>query len=67
MLALSVWLAVRDAISSLSDYRLSPVLDAPTTPDRILAAVDEMMARASPLFFPKLIRPEADFSNGAWR
>jgi xanthine dehydrogenase large subunit len=46
MLALSVWLAVRDAISSLSDYRLAPVIDAPTTPDRVLAAVDEMRARA---------------------
>ncbi len=48
MLALSVWLAVRDAICSLSDYRFAPVLDAPTTPDRILAAVDQMTARAAP-------------------
>ncbi len=47
MLALSVWLAVRDAISSLSDYRLSPKIDAPTTPDRVLAAVDDMMARTA--------------------
>jgi xanthine dehydrogenase large subunit len=46
MLALSVWLAVRDAISSLSDYRLAPIIDAPTTPDRVLAAVDEIMERA---------------------
>ena len=46
MLALSVWLAVRDAISSLSGYRLSPAIDAPTTPDRILAAVDEINGRA---------------------
>ncbi len=46
MLALSVWLAVRDAISSLSGYKLAPVLDAPTTPDRILAAVDDMARRA---------------------
>ena len=46
MLALSVWLAVRDAISSLSDYKLAPVIDAPTTPDRVLAAVDEIRARA---------------------
>ena len=47
MLALSVWLAVRDAISSLSDDRLAPKIDAPTTPDRVLAAVDEMRARAA--------------------
>ena len=46
MLALSVWLVVRDAISSLSEYKLAPVIDAPTTPDRILAAVDDMMNRA---------------------
>ncbi len=45
MLALSVWLAVRDAISSLSDYKLAPVIDAPTTPDRILTSVDDMINR----------------------
>jgi xanthine dehydrogenase large subunit len=45
MLALSVWLAVRDAIASLSDDKRAPVVDAPTTPDRVLAAVDEMRAR----------------------
>ncbi len=32
MLAISVWLAVRDAVSSLADYRLAPNLDAPATP-----------------------------------
>ncbi len=41
------WLAVRDAIASLSDYRRSPVLDSSTTPDRVLAAVDEMRWRAA--------------------
>jgi len=45
MLALSVWLAVRDAISSLSGHRLAATIDAPTTPDRILAAVDDMRRR----------------------
>ena len=45
MLALAVWLAVRDAIASVSDYKLAPVIDAPTTPDRVLAAVDDMLAR----------------------
>lgn len=47
MLALSVWLAVRDAISSLSNYELSPNIDAPTTPSRILAAVANMVGRAN--------------------
>lgn len=45
MLALSVWLAIRDAISSLSDYRLAAQLDAPATPERVLAAVDAIRAR----------------------
>ena len=46
MLALSVWLAIRDALSSLSGYRLSARLDAPATPERVLAAVDDIRARA---------------------
>ncbi|WP_246589902.1 xanthine dehydrogenase molybdopterin binding subunit [Marinobacterium ramblicola] len=39
MLAISVWSALRDAISSLSDYRISPDLDTPATPERVLRAV----------------------------
>jgi len=46
MLAISVWLAVRDAIASLANYKLSPVLDAPTTPERILSAIDDILSRA---------------------
>jgi xanthine dehydrogenase large subunit len=42
MLAISVWLAIRDAIASLADYRLAPRLDAPATPERVLAAIDEL-------------------------
>ncbi|MBX9588582.1 MAG: xanthine dehydrogenase molybdopterin binding subunit [Hyphomonadaceae bacterium] len=38
MLALSVWLAVRDAIAACGDGPV--VLDAPATPERILAAVE---------------------------
>jgi len=51
MLAVSVWLAIRDAISSLSGHRLSARLDAPATPERVLAAVDDMRGRARS--FPK--------------
>jgi xanthine dehydrogenase large subunit len=47
MLAISVWLAIRDAIASLADHRLAPKLDAPATPERVLAAVDELRARAN--------------------
>jgi len=39
MLAMSVWSALRDAISSISDYKISPQLDTPATPERILFAV----------------------------
>jgi len=45
MLAISVWLAIRDAIASLADYRLAPVLDAPATPERVLAAIDDLRSR----------------------
>ena len=46
MLAISVWLALRDAISSLSDHRFAAQLDTPATPERILNAVQDMQLRA---------------------
>ncbi len=39
MLAMSVWSALRDAIASLADYRYSPPLDTPATPERVLGAI----------------------------
>ena len=42
MLGISVWCAIRDAISSLSNYAHSPALDAPATPERILSACDKI-------------------------
>jgi xanthine dehydrogenase large subunit len=47
MLAISVWLAIRDAIASLADYRIAPTLDAPATPERVLAAIDDLRGRAA--------------------
>ncbi|WGL15175.1 xanthine dehydrogenase molybdopterin binding subunit [Microbulbifer bruguierae] len=44
MLAISVWSALRDAIASLDDYRHSPRLDIPATPERVLAAVTAAVA-----------------------
>jgi xanthine dehydrogenase large subunit len=41
MLSSSVWAAMRDAISSITDYRFAPQLDTPATPERVLAAVTE--------------------------
>jgi xanthine dehydrogenase large subunit len=47
MLAISVWLAIRDAIASLAGHRLAPRLDAPATPERILDAIAKLRAEAS--------------------
>ena len=44
MLAISVWSALRDAIASLADYRISPDLDTPATPERVLQAVEATRA-----------------------
>ncbi|MEE9099522.1 xanthine dehydrogenase molybdopterin binding subunit [Pseudomonas nitroreducens] len=40
MLAISVWSALRDAVASLADYRVSPELDTPATPERVLWACE---------------------------
>ncbi|MEP0944392.1 MAG: xanthine dehydrogenase molybdopterin binding subunit [Rhizobiaceae bacterium] len=47
MLAISVWLALRDAVSSLSDGKLAANLDAPATPERVLFAVEDMQRQVS--------------------
>ncbi len=39
MLAMSVFFALRDAVASVGDYRCSPPLQAPATPEAILNAV----------------------------
>jgi xanthine dehydrogenase large subunit len=45
MLAISVFRALADAIASVGDHRLTPRLDAPATPERVLLAVEELRAR----------------------
>ncbi len=47
MLAISVWLALRDAVSSISEGKLCANLDAPATPERVLFAVEDMKARVA--------------------
>jgi len=42
MLAMSVWSALRDAISSVADHKFSPKLNTPATPERILWAVESL-------------------------
>ena len=46
MLAISVWSALRDAISSLSNYTISPSLDTPATPERVFWAIQSMQEAA---------------------
>lgn len=57
MLAISVWAALRDAISSLSDYRLSADLDAPATPERVLGAINAMRKQTAE---PSKVQPEPE-------
>ncbi|PTY38612.1 xanthine dehydrogenase molybdopterin binding subunit [Saccharospirillum sp. MSK14-1] len=47
MLPISVWCALRDAIASVSDYQLSPALDTPATPERVLFAIEALKGRPS--------------------
>ncbi|WP_043525824.1 xanthine dehydrogenase molybdopterin binding subunit [Litchfieldella xinjiangensis] len=46
MLAISVWSALRDALSSLTDYHKSPALDTPATPERVLLAAESLRQAA---------------------
>ena len=45
MLAISVWLAIRDAVSGLAGHRHFIALDTPATPERVLAAIEDVRAR----------------------
>lgn len=45
MLGISVFHAIKDAIASLADYRRSPRLNAPATPEEVLSAIEELRAR----------------------
>ena len=42
VLGISAWTAIRDAIASIAEYRVSPILDAPATPEQVLAACDHL-------------------------
>ena len=46
MLAISVFSALTDAVASVAGHRVLPNLDAPATPERILAAMDDVRRRA---------------------
>ncbi|SDD37488.1 xanthine dehydrogenase molybdopterin binding subunit [Kordiimonas lacus] len=42
MLANSVFLAIRDAVASVADNKVSPQLNAPATPEEVLKAIGQM-------------------------
>jgi xanthine dehydrogenase large subunit len=47
MLAISVWLALRDAVSRTGAPKLMPKLDAPATPEAILIALEDLKQRSA--------------------
>jgi xanthine dehydrogenase large subunit len=47
MLAISVFSALTDAVASVGGHRVMPNLDAPATPERILAACNDVRKRAT--------------------
>ena len=46
MLAISVWCALTDAVASVGGHTVMPNLDAPATPERLLAAVNDVRRRS---------------------
>ncbi|MDP3738855.1 MAG: xanthine dehydrogenase molybdopterin binding subunit [Hyphomonadaceae bacterium] len=42
MLAISAFSAISDAIAAVGEYKIAPRLDAPATPERVLAAVNRV-------------------------
>ncbi|MDQ7731403.1 xanthine dehydrogenase molybdopterin binding subunit [Halomonas sp. SpR1] len=46
MLGICVWSALRDALSSLTDYVISPHLDTPATPERVMLAANAIRKKA---------------------
>ncbi len=45
MLAISVFMALKDAVAAVCDHKASPRLDAPATPERVLMAIEELKTR----------------------
>ncbi len=45
MLAVSAWLALKDAVAAVGGHRHPVRLDAPATPERVLLAVEDVRAR----------------------
>jgi xanthine dehydrogenase large subunit len=48
LLGFSVYNAIRDAVASVGGYRREPQLNAPATPEAILAAVTQLRTQEAP-------------------
>ena len=42
MLAMSVFYAIKDAVASVSNHKITPSLNAPATPERILMSINKI-------------------------
>ncbi|WP_277962220.1 xanthine dehydrogenase molybdopterin binding subunit [Pseudomonas sp. RIT-To-2] len=42
MLGIAAWCAIKDAVASLADYKVQPLIDAPATPERVLWGCEQM-------------------------
>ena len=45
MNAMSVFFAIKDAISSIGNYDIAPIIDAPATPEKILLSINNLKAK----------------------
>ncbi|MBS7660806.1 xanthine dehydrogenase molybdopterin binding subunit [Pseudomonas lalucatii] len=48
MLGIAVWCAIKDAVASLGDYKVQPLIDAPATPERVLWGVEQVKKLQQP-------------------
>ena len=47
MLAMSVFFAIKDAIASIGNHAISPIIDAPATPEKILMSIKNLKKNLS--------------------
>ena len=45
MNAMSVFFAIKDAISSVGNYDITPIINAPATPEKILMSINNLKAK----------------------
>ena len=42
MNAMSVFFAIKDAIASIGNYKITPIINAPATPEKILMSIKKL-------------------------